>query len=472
MQLAAVATCRNLVRCPRQEVLFQQHSAGRSIGLSSHCGARSHQYWIGLWSRSSPFASSSFSSSTSSACFERASVRSSDNENGGSSRRHLEGKQQQQRQRAQRVISRAISSAAPAEPITLPPPRPLRGIEKTLFFGVQSKSTKESPWEGVRRRSLSTRCHHSRGSAVSSSPADAMNSARGLAGLGRRGKSQVATNGEPSTRANLRVSARAGDAWRLMVTESEVIDGSEEVVNADQDVISRLKQGFVRFKRQKFVKEKEMFDRLAQGQEPKVMVIACADSRVCPTLLMGLEPGEVFAVRNVANLIPPWEAEGVYHGTSAALEFAVTGLQVSHVIVFGHSSCGGIRALLSRDPAKAPTTDYIDHWVQIGKPAFEKTKREVGDRPFDEQCSFCEKEAIKVSLHNLLTFPWVSERFRTGKLRLHGMYYDFVKGTLTSCEVDREGTIKGGGNEEKVKEASKKISEDVAPCQAMSARSD
>lgn len=204
---------------------------------------------------------------------------------------------------------------------------------------------------------------------------------------------------------------------------------------AGADVLHRLKQGFVKFKEERFLKESDLFSQLAEGQQPKVMVIACADSRVCPTMLMGLNPGEVFSVRNVANLVPPCEKdEGKFHGTSAALEFAVKGLKVEHIIVIGHRNCGGIKALMSRKSDEIES-DFIGSWISCAIPAKNHTLIQMEGRSFTDQCQYCEQEAINVSLANLLTFPWIKESFISGKLGLHGWYYDFVEGELTSWEV-------------------------------------
>ncbi|CAK9237005.1 unnamed protein product [Sphagnum troendelagicum] len=205
-----------------------------------------------------------------------------------------------------------------------------------------------------------------------------------------------------------------------------------EMTDTDAPVLHRLKDGFIRFKENKFLKESELFSKLAVAQEPKVMVIACCDSRVCPTLLMGLEPGEVFTMRNVANLIPPYELQGRYHGTSAALEFAVTVLQVEHIIVLGHKNCGGIRALMTRSDF---SSDFIGSWMKIALPAKDHTLELLHNHPLEEQCSYCERESINVSLGNLLSFPWLEERFKQGSLELHGWYYDFVEGSMASWKV-------------------------------------
>ncbi|KAG6550354.1 hypothetical protein Mapa_008317 [Marchantia paleacea] len=221
------------------------------------------------------------------------------------------------------------------------------------------------------------------------------------------------------------------------VTEPTKVAASNIDQSSDSSVLQRLKQGFVKFKEERFLKESELFTQLAGGQQPKVMVIACADSRVCPTMLMGLNPGEVFTVRNVANLVPPCEKErGNNHGTSAALEFAVNHLKVEHIIVIGHRNCGGIKALMSRKPEEFES-DFIGSWMTCGLPAREHTLVNMAGKSFGDQCKYCEQEAINVSLANLLTFPWIKEKFEAGTLGVHGWYYDFVEGELTSWEVQR-----------------------------------
>jgi len=223
------------------------------------------------------------------------------------------------------------------------------------------------------------------------------------------------------------------DGYEL--TPPVIVEEDTESTPAESAVLNRLKKGFIRFKEEKFLKESELFSRLADGQKPKVMVIGCCDSRVDPTMLMELEPGEVFTLRNVANLVPPWEKEGTYHGTSAALEFAVMGLQVEHIIVLGHRHCGGIRALMTRSDF---SSDFIGSWMKIGMSAREHTLKLMAGRSITDQCRFCEQESINVSLANLLTFSWIEDRVKQGKLGLHGWYYDFVDGSMTSWEVKRQ----------------------------------
>jgi carbonic anhydrase len=159
----------------------------------------------------------------------------------------------------------------------------------------------------------------------------------------------------------------------------------------------------------------------------QIMIIGCADSRVDPAVLFGSEPGELFQVRSVANLVPPYERGGNFHGTSAALEFAVTALKVEHVIVLGHSKCGGIKALVQRrlvENRKEVANDFIDSWVSIADPAVERTRLRTKGMDFAAQCTDCEQTSIDQSLQNLLTFPWIESAVNDGRLQLHGWYYD------------------------------------------------
>lgn len=225
-------------------------------------------------------------------------------------------------------------------------------------------------------------------------------------------------------------SLKSGYVLKYLV----VVDEHTEV-DSTGDVIEKLKNGFRNFKVTQYNQKPDLYARLAEGQQPKVMMITCADSRVCPTMLHGLEAGEAFIVRNVANLVPPCEESGEHHGTSAAIEFAVTVLGVERIVVMGHSNCGGIRALMTRD---AFSGDFVGSWIRIGLPAKKKALSVMKGKPLQEQCRFCEQEAVNVSLANLLTFPFIEERVKSGKLRIHGMHYNFIDGQLTSWEIEPE----------------------------------
>lgn len=198
-----------------------------------------------------------------------------------------------------------------------------------------------------------------------------------------------------------------------------------------------LLNGHRKFKGKTFSNEQEVYHRLAtEGQNPDVMVIACSDSRVSPTQIFNADPGELFMVRNVANLVPPYEEDGRYHGVSAALEFGVRHLEVGHVVVLGHTGCGGINAML--DP-KAPLRDdmrFISNWVSMMADARDAVLREMADADFDDQMDSLEQRTINKSIENLRSFPFVKERVDAGKLALHGAYFDVGRGSLIVRAAD------------------------------------
>lgn len=192
--------------------------------------------------------------------------------------------------------------------------------------------------------------------------------------------------------------------------------------------------GFRRFQRRYFLSDRALFERLArQGQAPRVMVVACSDSRVDPAIVTDCDPGDLFVVRNVANLVPPYEVGGGYHGTSAALEFAVRCLRVEHVIVMGHARCGGIRALLGDIRFEDGAGQFVSPWMSIAEEARrEALAAHVGADP-QTQATACEQAAIRVSLRNLMSFPFVRRAVDAGRLALHGWYFDLEHGALLRC---------------------------------------
>ncbi|KAE8009254.1 hypothetical protein FH972_005703 [Carpinus fangiana] len=231
------------------------------------------------------------------------------------------------------------------------------------------------------------------------------------------------------------------------------------------DFFEDLKHRFLRFKKRKFKENLEHFQNLAQGQAPKFMIIACADSRVCPSNILGFQPGEAFVVRNIANLVPTFEVHITLHlvyfefllpkqtsplhffflcvqsgpsETNAALEFAVNALKVENILVIGHSRCGGIRALMSMQDEE-DSSSFIRSWVVVGKNASLITKSAASNLSFDQQCRHCEKESVNHSLSNLLTYPWIEEKVARGELFVHGGYYDFIDCTFEKWTLDYEG---------------------------------
>jgi carbonic anhydrase len=199
----------------------------------------------------------------------------------------------------------------------------------------------------------------------------------------------------------------------------------------NEDFPVQLIEGYRTFLGDSLPKEQKRFAEMAKtGQKPEVMMIGCCDSRVSPEVIFNARPGEVFVVRNVANLVPPFSPDGELHGTSAALEFAVQALKVKHIVVMGHARCGGIRAFA--DDAQEPLSpgDFIGKWIKLISPAAEKT----GGRGMHETLEvYVERLAlasIEASLENLRTFPCVQILESKGRLKLHGAYFDVTSGVL------------------------------------------
>jgi len=192
-----------------------------------------------------------------------------------------------------------------------------------------------------------------------------------------------------------------------------------------------LIEGFHRFREQHFTDDDALYRQLvAEGQTPKILVVACCDSRVDPALVLNCAPGDLFVIRNVANLVPPLESRsGGHHGTSAALEYGVQTLGVEHIIVLGHAHCGGIRALVQTGGACNPVS-FIDDWMCLVEDARASVEQDFPGAPLEDRTQACEQRAILGSLDNLRTFPWVRERVEQGALSLHGWYFDMENGQL------------------------------------------
>lgn len=170
-------------------------------------------------------------------------------------------------------------------------------------------------------------------------------------------------------------------------------------------------------------------DLAKNGQSPEIMIISCCDSRVDPETIFSARPGELFVVRNVANLVPPYETQGSYHGVSAAIEFAVLNLQIKHLIVLGHSSCGGISVALDSDNAIQTDANFISKWMSI----LDEPKSIIAaksEQSHEQQCFELGREGIKHSLKNLRTFPFVRILEKKGSLNLHGALFDIEHGKL------------------------------------------
>ena len=194
---------------------------------------------------------------------------------------------------------------------------------------------------------------------------------------------------------------------------------------------TRLVDGYRSFVDTRLPLERSRFEKLAaSGQRPEVMVICCCDSRVSPEVIFDAHPGELFVVRNVANLVPPYSPSGFTHGVSAALEFAVQGLKVKYIVVMGHTHCGGVRAY-SEHRNRLNPGDFIDNWMSLIAPAAE-ILGEPGDE--HEYQGRLEQASIVATMGNLLTFPWIKSRVEEQELELIGAYFDVGTGALTGYD--------------------------------------
>lgn len=194
-----------------------------------------------------------------------------------------------------------------------------------------------------------------------------------------------------------------------------------------------LLDGYRRFRAGPYNDQRAQFDSLTHlGQAPKVMIIACADSRVDPTRIFDAAPGEMFVMRNVANLVPPYETDDATHGSSAAIEFAVTQLEVEHIVVLGHARCGGITASLTGkfDDAEKGHGHFIGRWMSKIQPARDQVRAAAKISPDIDAQQALELAAIRLSIENLRGFPFVAEREADGRLILQGAHFDIADGIL------------------------------------------
>ncbi|NQY51152.1 MAG: carbonic anhydrase [Piscirickettsiaceae bacterium] len=188
--------------------------------------------------------------------------------------------------------------------------------------------------------------------------------------------------------------------------------------------------GFKRFKEDYFGNDVKLYNRMINNQPAKTMMIACCDSRVDPAILTDCDLGDLFTIRNLANLVPLCERAGHLQGISAALEFAVNELKVENIIIMGHSDCGGIKVLWNN--YGMVQSRYIDDWVSIAQPAKERVQKNFSSSSSRIQIKECEQQAILVSLNNLLTFPYIKKGVENGLLHLHGWYFDIAEVELLS----------------------------------------
>ncbi len=191
---------------------------------------------------------------------------------------------------------------------------------------------------------------------------------------------------------------------------------------------NKLVQGYQVFREKYAHGDNSVMQYLSNyGQKPQVMVISCCDSRVDPALILQCDPGDLFVVRNVANIVPPYEKDEAHHGTSAALEFAICFLKIKHLVLLGHSQCGGIQVLL--DNKDKNHNDFITNWVSLVK----------SEQPHLHNADDYAKHALSLSLQNCLTFPWIKEKVLQETLKIHLWFFDVKKGQIFTCENQEHG---------------------------------
>ncbi len=189
--------------------------------------------------------------------------------------------------------------------------------------------------------------------------------------------------------------------------------------------------GYRRFRAGTWRAERSRFEELSRlGQKPRALVIACSDSRTDPQMVFNAAPGELFVIRNIANLAPPYGPDDQPHGVSSAIEFAVRALRVREIVVMGHAMCGGIHALLNGAPSGV--SDFVGQWVHIAEPA----RARAMNAPVETRQDICEHEAVRLSLQNLITFPWIKSAVDAGELRLTGCFFDIRSGVLERLGED------------------------------------
>lgn len=201
--------------------------------------------------------------------------------------------------------------------------------------------------------------------------------------------------------------------------------------------VSKFLSGFRRFQKNYLGEHHDLFDQLVvEGQRPSALMIACCDSRCDPALLMDCDPGDMFVVRNVANLVPPHVQATYFAATTSAIAFAIHNLEVEHVIVMGHAQCGGIRALLEHKTPERNEEALVAKWLEIAKEARQQVLKDLSTKPPEIIAHACEQASILVSLENLMSYPWIRQRVNQGRLALHGWYFDMPRGELLEYQEE------------------------------------
>jgi carbonic anhydrase len=198
--------------------------------------------------------------------------------------------------------------------------------------------------------------------------------------------------------------------------------------------VDKLVDGYRKFRRTTFARERSRYERLAQkGQKPKILIIACSDSRVSPSVVFNTPPGAIFVARNIANIVPPHNPDGRPRSIGAAVEYAIKVLNVSDIIVKGHAHCGGVKALVNHGEG-LPETDYLKAWVEVAAPARALLPTNFGTLDDNGKRRASEFAVIQNSILNLSGYPWVRERLEGGTLKLHGWHFDIHDGKLSRLD--------------------------------------
>ena len=201
--------------------------------------------------------------------------------------------------------------------------------------------------------------------------------------------------------------------------------------------IEDLHAGYRRFREEGFTAARDRYRHLAeQGQNPSVMLIACCDSRADPSLIFDAGPGELFVIRNVANLVPPYSADGQYREIHAAIEYGVCYLRVKRIIIMGHSRCGGIRSLITRMLDEFDPSHPLDDWTSIAEPVAREVLDDEKLEDLGDKVCACSRGTLGLSLKNLITYPWVAEAVEHDRLALHAWYFDLSKGELEQLDPE------------------------------------
>jgi carbonic anhydrase len=197
--------------------------------------------------------------------------------------------------------------------------------------------------------------------------------------------------------------------------------------------LERLLKGFADFRLGYYHDHLDLFEKLAtEGQSPKILIVGCADARVDPGILTQTQPGDIFTVRNIGAMVPPAldPPDSQQHGTSAAIEFAVRGLNVEHIVILGHALCGGIAALVDGDKSAFADYDYLSTWTAIAQDVRDVAVEKLKGRAKEEVVRVVEQAAVVNSVQNLMSFPWLAERVKAGTLVLHAWWFNLTKGQL------------------------------------------